>query len=688
MITKTQTLKEVSILDLFNGNDRAIYEVPIYQRNFAWEKDEITALIQDICDAWRKDSGSVYYIGTLVSFRKDDNVFEIIDGQQRLTALTLIHCALGISMRNKLTYRARRKAANTLDALSKETNENDSQRKIDIDEADTGIMNGFRFARTAIGEIMFEKDTDGFKTYFQNNVHMIHYQVPRDIDLNRYFEIMNSRGEQLEKHEIVKAALLSALPDPADRSRFNRIWECCSDMSLYIQQKYPEARIFGEGLDQFISKSFEDLPADDEKQRPGIRIEDLLFPDEEDPAGRPVYDEEQMDAFQPIIDFPNFLLIVLKLTRIREEEDFSPTGFNLDDKELLNEFGKRSQDEAFVKRFGCNLLKAKFLLDNYMVHHSKEEDRAENNPWKLQRWQRDGRKKAHLKNLVPEEDTQAALQHLLSMFEVSFTARQRKNYLFYCLLYLFDLPSYEENSGYLEGYYRFVEGLADKYFRNVYLVSERLNEVNTPLPGSFDEVILRGSKANVGDLAETGEKEFTAIYGDGTEKSPGIPLFVFNYLDCKLWRRYAMELRGEGIKKGSRERREFFEELGCGDFDLKVFDQFYFSRTRRSLEHYYPQANANGLNGAPDQNQINCLGNFAMIGSEANSSGSNWTPKTKLDHYLDPVRKISPISVASIKFMIMMQRCRDNQERREPGREWVFEDIKDHQERMLKILLT
>ena len=423
------------------------------------------------------------------------------------------------------------------------------------------------------------------------------------------------------------------------------------------------------------------------KQQASISIESLLVPDAGSSDEKPVYDEEQLDAFQPIIDFSNFLLIVLKLTRIREEEAFSPVSFNLDDKELLNEFGKLSLDEAFVKEFGYNLLKAKFLLDNYMVHHSKEEDRVENNPWKLQRWQRDRRKKGYLKNLVPEDDTQAELQHLLSMFEVSFTARQRKNYLFYCLLYLFDLPSYAERIRYLKWYCWFVRGLADKFFRNVYLVSCRLNEINTPLPGSFDDVILQEGKVNTGDLADSGEKEFKAIYGDGTEKSKGIPLFVFNYLDYKLWRRYALKLRGEGTKKGSKERREFFEELGCSDFDLKVFDQFYFSRTRRSLEHYYPQANVNGSEGAPDENQINCLGNYAMIGSEANSSGSNWSPKTKLDHYLDPAGKIRQISVASIKFMIMMQKCKDNQEGREPGREWVFEDIKDHQERMLKMLL-
>jgi hypothetical protein len=76
-----------------------------------------------------------------------------------------------------------------------------------------------------------------------------------------------------------------------------------------------------------------------------------------------------------------------------------------------------------------------------------------------------------------------------------------------------------------------------------------------------------------------------------------------------------------------------------------------------------------------------------MIGSEANSLGSNWSPKTKLDHYLDVSGKIRQVSVASLKFMIMMQMCKDNQAKRTAGEEWTFEDIKLHQEKMLAFLI-
>ena len=104
------------------------------------------------------------------------------------------------------------------------------------------------------------------------------------------------------------------------------------------------------------------------------------------------------------------------------------------------------------------------------------------------------------------------------------------------------------------------------------------------------------------------------------------------------------------------------------------------------MEHYYPQANVNRADSAVNEKQINCLGNYAMIGSEANSSGSNWSPKTKLDHYLDASGKIKHASVASLKFMTMMQKCKDNHNDRETGQEWNFEDIKEHQDKMVDLL--
>ena len=669
----TLPLKEVSILEIYNG-EKATYEVPIYQRNYAWGQDEISTLIQDVYDAYSKNTKTIYFIGTLVSFHKGESIFEVIDGQQRLTTINLVLNALEIPIKNKLTYRARQKSNNSIQSIP----------DFNIDEKDEGIVNGFKYAQGAIKEIIPEECKDKFKDYFQNSVHLIHYQVPKDIDLNHYFEIMNSRGEQLEKHEIVKARLIEKL-SVEERATFNILWENCSEMGVYIQQKYREKDIFGEDHCEFKISSFDCLPRVDNKL--GMKkISDILEQESPIESQNSVSKKEnKIDTFQPIMDFPNFLLIVLKITRMKDPA-FDPKSFNLDDKELVNEFENITIDSEFVKQFSFNLLKAKYLLDNYIVHHSNEEDTLESNPWKLQKWQIDEKKNEFLKNLDIDPSRQLKLVQLLSMFEVSFSPRQRKNYLFYCLLDLFHNKELD-----LENYYKFVSGLADKFLVDIYLNKDNLSEINTPKPGSFDETVLSKDKRLPDTERINYNIDFAAIYGDGTSVSKGIPFFVFNYLDYKIWELYCDKLRGEDSNKGDSERQDFFTKLGCNEFKLEVFKQFYFSSTRRSLEHFFPQANVSPDTNTPSHEQINCFGNYAMIGGEANSSGSNWTPKSKLNHYLDASRKIKLVSVASLKFMIMMQICIDNETKdaglaRDGGLEWIFEDIEKHQEKMLGIV--
>ena len=667
-------LEECSIKDIYFSNRGAsiLYKIPIYQRNYAWERDEIYALIKDVHDSLKKP---VYYIGTLVTYKRDDNVFEVIDGQQRLTTIYIILKALGIeTIPNTLTYSARKVSAATIEKMPDFGG-----------EKDLGISNGFEYAKDSLNSIVGEKkvDIDAFKDYFLNNVHIIHYRVPKDVDLNHYFEVMNSRGEQLEKHEIVKAKLSEQLiGDNVAMEKFSRIWEACSDMSFYIQQKFPGmTSVFGKTMESFDIESFDNFPASSTGTSLGIKsISELL--------NAPVRklerteEDDQNDSFQPIIDFPNFLLIVLKITRIQKEKDFEPTSFTLDDKELIKEFEKVKLTPKFVKDFAFNLLLAKYFLDNYIIHHTNGEDRTIENPWKLQYYYKQGNKAAYLKDLYEDKKTQQSeVIQLLSMFEVAFTPKQRKNYLFYCLFHLF-------KDWDLDNYVKFLRNLADKYFFDVYLDANNLNDLNQPKPNSFDDTILDNGELNI--KLKRVYRDFNAIYPVG---ACNIPLYVFNYTDYKLWRKYADELRGNKIKKESRERKQFFDELGCSDFELDPFNNFYFSRTRKSLEHYYPQAKA-GDGKQLSSAEINCFGNFAMIGSDANSSGSNWNPIDKKNRYLDT--KSNQVSVASLKFRIMLQICQDNYDagvrndsiKRPFGLEWNAEDIQEHQKKMLDIIIT
>lgn len=678
---KKLPLREMSIHDIYlESQDVVTYKIPVYQRNYAWEEDQILALVKDVYDSWQKNPTAPYYIGTLVTYKCNDREYEVIDGQQRLTTIYLVIKALGIKeVRNRLTYSARSTSTSTIKRLD--------EGLVLGDESDCGIRNGYKYANKALDAIVLSDEREGFKEYFLRHVKLIHYDVPKDVNLNHYFEVMNSRGEQLEKHEIVKSMLGQYL-NKQQLATFCRVWEACSEMNVYIQQIFPDKIVFGSNMQDFCIRDFGEIPQQDETEGKETIMNLLRNPvTKADTSCK----ADQNDRFQSIIDFPNFLLIVLKVTMMKTS-GFDYKAFKLDDKELLIEFKNtldcmlQEQKPNFVRDFAFNLLKARYLLDNYVIHHTlSDKELSGDNPWKLQYYKFENRN-GYPVNLSTDDKVQEEMVHLLSMFEVAFTPKQRKNYLVYTMMYLFD--DYMASK---DKYLGFLQRLADMYFYHVYLNAERLSERNLPKPNSFDEALLeKGALNNKGiDCGRIDYKAvFESIYQPGRAD---IPLFVFNYTDYMIWKKYADTLRGRNSKKGSEERNEFFELLGCSDFELDTFSSFYFSRTRKSLEHYYPQAKV-GANNPLSEEDINCFGNFAMISAESNSSGSNWDPKTKLDHYCDG--KSNPVSVASLKFQIMMQKCNDNniamlngELNREHGMEWNAEDMKVHQQKMLDIII-
>ena len=671
---KKLPLEEMSISDVYmNSQNTITYSIPVYQRNYAWEEEQITALVKDVYDSWQKNSSAPYYIGTLVTYRRNDREYEVIDGQQRLTTVYLIIKAMGIKdVKNKLTYSARSTSTFTIERLNKD-------EKLG-DEADVGIRNGYEFANKALKSIVLSDERKGFQEYFLQHVKLIHYDVPKDVNLNHYFEVMNSRGEQLEKHEIVKSMLGQYL-NKQQLATFCRIWEACSEMNVYIQQVFPDKTVFGSNLQDFRIKDFMAIPQQNEEEGKTTIMNLLSAPIAQTGKSNT---KDQNDRFQSIIDFPNFLLIVLKVTMMKSF-GFDYKAFKLDDKELLIEFKKvldgkePEQSQNFAREFAFNLLKARHLLDNYIIHHTlSDKELSGDNPWKLQYYKNENGK-GYPVNLSTDDKEQEEMVHLLSMFEVAFTPKQRKNYLVYTMMYLFE--NYKASK---DKYLKFLQRLADKYFYHVYLNADSLSERNLPKPNAFDEALLENGTLDILDT-DCNDRDyrtvFESIYQLG---SADVPLFVFNYTDYMIWKKYADTLRGRNSKKGSKERNEFFELLGCSDFELDSFKSFYFSRTRKSLEHFYPQAKA-GAGKPLSEEEINCFGNFAMIGAEANSSGSDWIPKVKLDHYCDV--KSNPVSVASLKFLIMMQMCRDNEAKRDGGMEWNAEDMKVHQQKMLDIII-
>lgn len=419
-------LKIISVIHVF---DNINYLVPIYQRNYAWSEIQIVQLIEDI-ESSIDGSNKNYFLGNLIVNQTDNNVYEVIDGQQRLTTLYLIEKYLGVVFaKEALRFEAREKSNRTLSYVS------DNSNPVLIEELSSPeILNGFQIIDS------YFKTQDIDKSRFVRKlerVFLIQVQVPQNIDLNHYFEIMNTRGEQLELHEIAKAKLLEVLENDHDRNTAALIWEKCSNMNSYVQMNFDvDARssIFTDhwsSLRQSIN-AFDSIKnkiptrnaLTDKKTLLDILDEKRMLKNSNSLS------EDENERFESTISFPNFLLQVNAAMRKLEEEDAS-----LDDKHFLNNLAWTWSSPEKAKDFLFHLLKCRVLFDKYVLKREFARDYKETGKWSLQRLEKysDSKKKGdkpkYVGTLGDESNDNKKLRTLQSCLRITYTSPKTMHWI-------------------------------------------------------------------------------------------------------------------------------------------------------------------------------------------------------------------------------------------------------------------
>lgn len=356
MGNSAKNIKEI----LANDN----YIIPRYQRNFAWGKAEIAQLIKDIEEFFPKENNEKksYYLGTLVCYKREDGTFELIDGQQRHTTIILINLVLknwqnvieNIVLVPNLKFDSRKKIQNYIESLYK------TEKTTFLKQAGELNLSGigsFKDAIEIIQEELREKNVQNFAKNFYENVYLFRVEVPEDTNLNHYFEIMNNRGEQLEKHEIVKALLMGKISDTKEQGKFSEIWNACADMSDYVYFNFHadnRKNIFTT-LGEISVEKFDEISINENN----VITEELSLADIIDkhniPSDFPKEEKYIKDKYRSVVDFPNFLLQVLK---IKNEK------VSLDDKKLLEQFSDTKPDP---REFIYDLVKYRILFDKFVI---------------------------------------------------------------------------------------------------------------------------------------------------------------------------------------------------------------------------------------------------------------------------------------------------------------------------------
>ena len=98
-------MKDAEVLSVENiFKDK--YVIPLYQRNFSWGEEQISRLLQDIYESMMEDE-QYFYIGSLIVLLRPNGELEVIDGQQRLTMLSILSGVLNMNLPLCLRYDSR-----------------------------------------------------------------------------------------------------------------------------------------------------------------------------------------------------------------------------------------------------------------------------------------------------------------------------------------------------------------------------------------------------------------------------------------------------------------------------------------------------------------------------------------------------------------------------------------------------
>ena len=560
------------------------YAIPLYQRNFAWTYDEIEQLLNDVADAFQENRDN-YYIGTLV-VNKENDIFKIIDGQQRTTALNLIALALkhefGFDLLKavNLTFPARKKSNENIQKLF-------TKEKISEDD-ENELTRGYGHAKDALKKVLEERhlNPQSFVDYLFDKVIIFRSILSEDLDLNLYFERFNSRGEQLEAHEILKAQMMAKFgTDQEMAQKFARIWDACAEFDKPVSSQFKMRRKRADNFQErerifgwhFSNYSFHNIYDDiDFYQNERRKLSDIL--------GKKINEknievEKDFGDYTQVIDFPTFLLHVLAIWEGKDTSEIQ-----LDDKKLLTLFDIKNKNKTWIIEFSEFLLKIKHIFDNYIVRNSNMDSSSRNkDEWFLQKgtyyeYQPNGKAKEHYiveerftKNTFSDLEINKNIILLQSMFAVTFTANRDSRWLYEILQFL----------------YRHIEELNDQKF------------------GDYFKKFLE-------KMAVTYAEERLFTEDRRIKKYGAIPVYAFNFVDYVLW-------------KNRAELEKEYKDIN--------FDNFKFAY-RRSIEHWYPQ-NPNGHDGESQlpAEFLHSFGNLCIITDSQNSRFGNSYPEAKLKQW-------------------------------------------------------
>jgi len=240
---------EVSIGKVF-GDDYA-FTIPPYQRPYSWDTSNAEDLADDLIDAMRNsENGEVnpYFLGSIVLIKDDDSsASELVDGQQRITTISLLLRALQENLSGEdadhvktMIYEKGNRIKGTQDRFRLTVRERDrdffqdelirtkqlsgiESIKRKLPDAQQNMLDNLIALNHKVSELSSEERAD-LATYLVQNTFLIVVWTPDLSSAFRIFSILNDRGMDLSAADILKAEIIGKIPE-REIEIYTKLWE-------------------------------------------------------------------------------------------------------------------------------------------------------------------------------------------------------------------------------------------------------------------------------------------------------------------------------------------------------------------------------------------------------------------------------------------------------------------------------
>ncbi len=231
-------------VDKFLATNETTFAIPVYQRNYDWTLFQCKQLLHDIIETGKNDKTNAHFIGSIVYVHDDVYTasglteLTIIDGQQRLTTITLIYIALYrlakeldnqmLVNRIQKTYLINEFATEEEKLKLKPTENNKEALRHILNTADgeefkgySKIIENFDYFRSAINAENFEVIQRGLSKLI-----FVDIALDRQKDNpQRIFESLNSTGLELSQADLIRNYILMGLSRTNQDRIYKSYWE-------------------------------------------------------------------------------------------------------------------------------------------------------------------------------------------------------------------------------------------------------------------------------------------------------------------------------------------------------------------------------------------------------------------------------------------------------------------------------